>query len=114
MLFRSGSGRWGEVASVRVSVATDVGIDALLAVLETELGAAPAGEGEFSARRRHLDALARAGEALEAAEQCLAGGQGELAAEELRVAHRALAEITGGITSEELLGRIFESFCIGK
>jgi len=71
--------------------------------------------GSFSARRRHLAAL-------EIAEQALVQGQqqlekfraGEILAEELRQAQHALSEITGEFTTEDLLGRIFSSFCIGK
>ena len=72
-------------------------------------------EGIFTARARHLDALARAGAALEKASYQLHEQRaGELLAEELRQAQHALAEITGAFTSEDLLGRIFSSFCIGK
>ena len=68
-----------------------------------------------SARRRHLDALGRAGGHLEAAEAVRRDtGAAELVAEELRVAQTALGEITGEFTSEDLLGEIFRSFCIGK
>ena len=71
--------------------------------------------GGFSARRRHLDALARAAEHIDTGGRQLAGEQaGELLAEELRQAQQALAEITGEFSSDDLLGRIFSSFCIGK
>ena len=72
-------------------------------------------EGVFIARRRHLDALARARQAVGAGYGCLTGmGAGELLAEELRQAQHALGEITGTFTNEDLLDRIFSSFCIGK
>ena len=66
------------------------------------------------ARRRHLDALERAAMALAAADEQLTIHAGELAAEELREAQNALAEITGEFSTEDLLERIFSSFCIGK
>jgi tRNA modification GTPase len=67
------------------------------------------------ARRRHLDALARAATAVDAADQVLRErGAGELAAEELRLAQQALGEITGEVTSDDILGEIFSRFCIGK
>lgn len=67
------------------------------------------------ARRRHLDALERAAEHLEIGKQQLEGFMaGEILAEELRLAQQHLSEITGEFTSDDLLGRIFTSFCIGK
>ena len=79
------------------------------------LRAADAGAGgSFSARERHLDALARTEAALAAAAACLQEDAAELAAEELRVAQAALGEITGTFDAEQLLGRIFAGFCIGK
>ncbi|MCG7958576.1 MAG: tRNA uridine-5-carboxymethylaminomethyl(34) synthesis GTPase MnmE, partial [Candidatus Thiodiazotropha taylori] len=72
-------------------------------------------EGEFIARRRHLDALQRGMQYLEHGQQSLLRDQaGELLAEDLRVAQLALSEITGEFTADDLLGRIFSSFCIGK
>ncbi|MEJ2620286.1 MAG: tRNA uridine-5-carboxymethylaminomethyl(34) synthesis GTPase MnmE [Candidatus Thiodiazotropha sp.] len=72
-------------------------------------------EGEFIARRRHLDALQRGKDALEHAKLSLLRDQaGELLAEDLRCAQQALSEITGEFTADDLLGRIFSSFCIGK
>ena len=71
--------------------------------------------GAISARRRHLEALERARRHThEAAQQLLERRAGELVAEELRGAQQALGEITGEFTSEDLLGRIFAGFCIGK
>ncbi len=71
-------------------------------------------EGVFGARRRHVAALERAEHALREALAHQTEGAMELAAEELRLAHEALGEITGRFTSEDLLGRIFSEFCIGK
>jgi len=67
------------------------------------------------ARKRHLDALETARSWLESGQQQLEGfAAGELLAEDLRLAQQALSEITGRFTSDDLLGRIFTSFCIGK
>ena len=72
-------------------------------------------EGQFIARRRHIDALAQAYEYVVTGRQQLNDAMaGELLAEELRLAHQALCEITGEFTSDDLLGKIFSSFCIGK
>jgi tRNA modification GTPase len=79
------------------------------------MGNAVTGAGTVIARARHLEALARARRSVDAAAQLLTERRaGELMAEELRGAQRALEEITGAFTSEDLLGRIFSSFCIGK
>jgi len=90
------------------------GLEALHTHLKHCIGWRPSGGGVFSARRRHLDALERCATQLAQAPGELAHGRGELAAEAVRQAHQALAEITGEFTSDELLGRIFASFCIGK
>ncbi|HEX5757013.1 MAG TPA: tRNA uridine-5-carboxymethylaminomethyl(34) synthesis GTPase MnmE [Arenimonas sp.] len=95
-----------------LSARNGAGIEALHQALRELAGGQ--GEGGFSARARHLDALARAAQRLEAAAQRLHDGQGELAAEELRLAQDALAEISGRIDADALLGRIFADFCIGK
>ncbi|MEB2231853.1 tRNA uridine-5-carboxymethylaminomethyl(34) synthesis GTPase MnmE [Xanthomonas sp. LMC-A-07] len=71
-------------------------------------------DGEFSARTRHVDALHRAEQHADAADLELRYEQLELAAEELRLAHEALGEITGKLSADDLLGKIFSSFCIGK
>jgi len=72
-------------------------------------------EGGFMARRRHLNALARALAHIQTGKSALADLMaGELLAEELRQAQNALGEITGTISSDDLLGKIFSSFCIGK
>jgi tRNA modification GTPase len=79
------------------------------------MGYATTEAGMVSARQRHLDALGRARSAVEqAARQLEERRAGELVAEELRAAQQALGEITGEFTSDDLLGRVFSSFCIGK
>jgi tRNA modification GTPase len=98
-----------------VSAITGEGIDLLREHLKECMGFQGADSGTISARRRHLDALTRADRHLqEARRQLLEQRAGELMAEELRQAQRALGEITGEFTSDDLLGRIFSSFCIGK
>ena len=74
-----------------------------------------AGEGAFTARARHVEALRRAARAsCEAAAGALAADALDLAAEALRCAHDALGEITGRVVPDALLGHIFSTFCIGK
>lgn len=91
------------------------GIDLLREYLKRCMGFQPVEAGNVSARRRHLDALERARRHVEAGrEQLRERRAGELMAEELRQAQIALGEITGEVTSDDLLGRIFSSFCIGK
>jgi tRNA modification GTPase len=71
--------------------------------------------GTVSARQRHLDSLAHARRRVDDAAQLLRERRaGELVAEELRLAQQSLNEITGEFSNEDLLGRIFSSFCIGK
>lgn len=96
-----------------VSALTGEGLDALVAHLKNAAGLGEGADGAFSARRRHLDALARTRAELEAARPHLAGAL-ELAAEHLRNAQTALGELTGELTSDDLLGEIFSTFCIGK
>ncbi|HVF17571.1 MAG TPA: tRNA uridine-5-carboxymethylaminomethyl(34) synthesis GTPase MnmE [Steroidobacteraceae bacterium] len=100
---------------VHLSASSGDGIDLLRAHLKECMGFVGADTGTISARRRHLDALARAEQHLhEAARQLIEQRAGELMAEELRQAQQALAEITGEFSSDDLLGKIFSSFCIGK
>jgi tRNA modification GTPase len=102
-------------ANLRLSARTGEGLEALRAHLKTSMGFTQAGEGILSARARHLEALARCRLCLQAAREQLAGrGARELVAEELRRARQVLGEIIGEESSDELLGRIFASFCIGK
>ncbi len=98
-----------------ISAKTGAGLDALRQQLKALAGYRPSGEGTFMARRRHLDALDRARQHLETGwQQLVEAKAGELMAEELRLAQQALGEVTGEFTSDDLLGRIFASFCIGK
>jgi tRNA modification GTPase len=100
---------------LHLSATTGDGIDLLRVHLKECMGFVGADAGTISARRRHLDALARAERHLnEATSQLVDHHAGELMAEELRQAQQALAEITGEFTSDDLLGKIFSSFCIGK
>jgi tRNA modification GTPase len=111
----AGSSEAGGVKEIALSARTGAGMDALRAHLKECQGYQPAGEGAFIARRRHLDALHRAqAHFARAAQQLKSARAGELAAEELRLAQQALGEITGEFTSDDLLGRIFAEFCIGK
>ena len=98
-----------------ISARTGAGLDRLRAHLRAVLAGPAAAETAFSARRRHLIALDRAATAIRAAHAELTrAGAGELAAEQLRAAQTALGEITGTVTTEDLLGEIFGRFCIGK
>ena len=98
-----------------VSALTGSGIDALRAHLKQVMGYHSAAAGTVSARARHLEALATARAHTEAAARQLSESRaGELVAEELRAAQQSLSQITGEFTSDELLGRIFAGFCIGK
>ena len=91
------------------------GLELLREHLKACMGYQQTSESSFSARRRHLESLHKASSSLEHGRtQLTLAGAGELLAEDLRVAQKALGEITGAFSSDDLLGRIFSSFCIGK
>lgn len=101
--------------ALAVSLASGAGLDALRSFLKSSVGYHGISDGAFSARQRHLEALRRTLAAVASGRTLLEDHRaGELLAEELRQAQQALGEITGEITSEDLLDRIFSSFCIGK
>lgn len=101
---------------LRVSARTGAGLDALHQRLrEFALGEySDGGEGAFTARARHVEALLRARAELDDARAQLDHEALDLAAEALRGAHDALGEITGRVRADDLLGHIFSTFCIGK
>ncbi|WP_449122074.1 tRNA uridine-5-carboxymethylaminomethyl(34) synthesis GTPase MnmE [Pseudomonas viridiflava] len=91
------------------------GLELLREHLKACMGYEQTSESSFSARRRHLEALRHASDSLEHGRaQLTLAGAGELLAEDLRQAQQSLGEITGAFSSDDLLGRIFSSFCIGK
>ncbi|HKT73345.1 MAG TPA: tRNA uridine-5-carboxymethylaminomethyl(34) synthesis GTPase MnmE [Steroidobacteraceae bacterium] len=98
-----------------ISATTGAGLDGLRAHLKSCMGYQALEAGTVSARQRHLEALQRARAHVEEAARQLADRRaGELVAEDLRAAQQALCEVIGEFTSDDLLGRIFSSFCIGK
>lgn len=100
---------------IKLSAAKGDGLDLLKDHLEQTMGYEKTNESSFLARRRHIDALQRAQEKTKLAKQQLVQTKaGELVAEDLRQAQQALSEITGEFSSDDLLGEIFSSFCIGK
>ena len=104
-----------DLTIIHLSAHTHEGIDLLREHLKQVMGFQSNMEGGFLARRRHLEALERAAQHLQKGLVQLIDFQaGELVAEELRLAQNNLSEITGEFTSDDLLGRIFTAFCIGK
>ncbi len=105
----------GEGAAVVLSAKTGEGLDELRESIRKLAGYKNLGEGALTARRRHVDALQRAAAHFAAGRKALsANGAGEILAEELRLAQQSLGEITGAVSSDDLLGRIFADFCVGK
>ena len=113
-----GRARLDETAApprVFLSARTGAGLDLLRSHLKAAVGYRETESGAFAARRRHVDALNRARQHVQSAADILSTTRAfELFAEDLRLAQHALGEITGEFTSEDLLGEIFGSFCIGK
>ncbi|MEX1058115.1 MAG: tRNA uridine-5-carboxymethylaminomethyl(34) synthesis GTPase MnmE [Natronospirillum sp.] len=105
----------GSPATITLSAESGEGLETLRTHLKQIMGYDGTTEGGFIARRRHLQALDSAAQCLASASVQLHGAAaGELVAEDLRQAQQALSEITGEFSSDDLLGRIFSSFCIGK
>ena len=101
--------------TIKLSARSSFGLDLLREHLKSCMGFSHTTENSFSARQRHLNALQQAARALEHGRvQLTSNGAGELLAEDLRQAQQVLGEITGAFSSDDLLGRIFSSFCIGK
>ena len=104
-----------KIDAVALSALTGEGMDGLDRAVSERFMKAETSLGEFTARARHVDQIESCLSHLDAARGVLEQtGSGELAAEELRRAAEALGEITGQVHSDELLGKIFSSFCIGK
>jgi len=98
-----------------LSAKTGDGVDALRLRIRELAGYENRGEGAFTARKRHLHALERAATHFSTGRTALEETRaGELLAEELRLSQHALGEITGAVSSDDLLGKIFSEFCIGK
>ena len=104
-----------EAGAVNLSAKTGAGVDALREHIRDLAGYKNLGEGALTARRRHVEALQRAEAHFVTGRRALSESRaGEILAEELRLAQQALGEITGAVSSDDLLGRIFAGFCIGK
>lgn len=100
---------------LNISVKQSLGLEALKNHLKSLMGLKTTTEGAFSARRRHVEAIESALSHLKAGQlQLMDYAAGELLAEELTLAQQFLSEITGAFSSDDLLGKIFSSFCIGK
>lgn len=102
--------------AIAISAVTGLGLDRLRSALLAAAGGEPGAETVFTARERHLEALADAAMHLEEGRDFMASGARslELLAESLRLAHDALGRISGRVTADQLLGEIFRNFCIGK
>lgn len=104
-----------DTGAIGISALTGEGLDELRHAIKTAAGFRDSEDSLFIARQRHLDAIARAEACLHSGiEQQKSRRAGELLAEELRACQHTLGEVTGEVSSDDLLGRIFSSFCIGK
>ncbi len=99
---------------IYLSVKKQLGLDLLTNYLKKSVGFKGETDNVFIARQRHIDALNQGQEFVDSAIVQLQNQAGELVAEDLRQAQNSLAEITGEFSSDDLLGKIFSSFCIGK
>jgi tRNA modification GTPase len=107
--------RAGKIHEFAISAQTGLGLEQLKSHLKKIMGFKSTVEGQFSARRRHIQAIELALQALKHGRDQLQNHQaGELLAEDLRLTQDRLSEITGQFTPDDLLGKIFSSFCIGK
>jgi tRNA modification GTPase len=104
----------GPYLGFAISAKYGQGLEPLVEAIKELAGLQASGSGTFMARRRHLHALERASLHLQQAWDQARAGQGELVAEELKAVQEHLGEITGEVSSDELLGEIFSQFCIGK
>ena len=112
LMYGKGPSLPGENFCIAVSAKTGEGIEALRCKILEEVGWRDLETGTFMARERHLRALKQAQAHLTQSQEVISSA--ELFAEELRLVQRALNEITGEFTSDDLLGEIFSRFCIGK
>ena len=104
----------GNITEISISAKNGDGIDTLRESLSEFAGLNSGIEGVFVARKRHLDAIEETLEFINSASSRLYSGSSELVAEDLRQAGMKLGQITGEFSSDDLLGEIFSSFCIGK
>jgi tRNA modification GTPase len=104
----------GTESQIYLSIKKGLGIDLLTDYLKQSVGYSSEVDNVFIARKRHIDALRQGQDSVDNAIVQLQNQAGELVAEDLRLAQNSLAEITGSFSSDDLLGRIFSSFCIGK
>ncbi|MFB3078870.1 MAG: hypothetical protein ACE1Y4_12790 [Lysobacterales bacterium] len=105
----------GDSTLIYLSAKTGAGIELLREHLKQAMGYHSIEGSQFSARRRHLEALREARQyLLQGRAQLIESGAGELLAEDLRMSQNSLSAITGTFSSDDLLGEIFSSFCIGK
>jgi tRNA modification GTPase len=101
-------------SQIYLSVKKGLGMGLLIDHLKKSVGFSGETDDVFIARKRHIDALAQGQKSVKNALEQLQNQAAELVAEDLRQAQNSLAEITGAFSSDDLLGRIFSSFCIGK